>query len=76
MHCKCFWHKKGCARAHTGPSAPTGQKHINLKTIPPSLPTNPNYVSSIVMKEILIACCVELEKNWMLQVTLSAMSNN
>ena len=67
---KCFWHKQGCVCKYTGPSAsPPDRKHINLETILPPLPTNPDYISPKIIQEILKICDIESEKIWMLQTS-------
>ena len=63
LYCKCFQNKKGCVCKYTGPhSPPPNSTHINLETILPPLPNNPDHISPQIIQEILKTCGVDLAK--------------
>ena len=68
VYCKCFQNRKVVYVNTLDHVPPLDKNQINLETILPPLPTNPDYVSPQVIQEILKTCGVELEKfkcyNW------------
>ena len=61
MYCTWFWHKR-VVYINTLDQVPPNRNHIDLETISPPLPTNPDYTSPQIIQEILKTCHVELEK--------------
>ena len=56
-YCKCFQNKKGYVCKYTRPhSPPPNSTHINLETILPPLPNNPDHILTEIIKEILKTC--------------------
>ena len=70
LYCKCFQNKKGCVCKYTGlHSPPPYSTHLNLETILPPLPNNPDHISPQLIQQILKTCGVEFSKIRMLQTS-------
>ena len=64
LYCTCFQNEKGCVCKYTGPHSPSpNSTHINLETVSPPLPNNPDHISPQIIQEILKTCGVDLAKS-------------